>query len=471
MSPVHCAAVDLGATSGRVIVGSWADGRLTLTDIHRFPNRFRPLAGREYWDLPYLWDEVRTGLLKAKVRFPALASVGVDTWAVDYALVDAAGRLVHPVYSYRDSRTRALSARLGRSGIKRVYGWTGIPNYPYNTSLQLQETLEACPAVAKAAARCLFISDYFNFLISGRMVNELSVCSHSQLLDVNGRDWSGPALRYFGIPTRWLGKPSLSPRLLGPVKGLRELGGVQSVLVPGHDTACAFAAMPAAADGSDLYLSSGTWSLLGFESPRPIVTEFARGARISNERMGDGSYRPLRSCLGLWLLERSLPSFAARPASAAAWERLIASAERRPKPGVTVDVGDPALFNPPDMKAAIDAQLRRRGSRPPGDLTGYVRLITESVARGHADSVRIFERAADRGFKRIIMVGGGSRNRLLCAATADASGLPVASYSLEGAVVGNVASQLVALGAVRGLPEFRGQLARQLKATHYSPRA
>ena len=220
MPPVHCAAVDLGATSGRVIVGTWVSRSLKLTEVHRFPNQFRSLGANDYWDLPYLWDEARAGLLKAKQQFPQLASVGVDAWAVDHVLVNAAGRMVHPVHAYRDHRTQKLSARLSRHGIEQVYALTGIPNHPYNTSLQLQETLAACPEMSAAAARCLFLPDYFNFLLSGRMANELSVCSHSQLIDVHGRDWSAGALAFFGIPRRWFSPPALSPRKLGPVIGL-----------------------------------------------------------------------------------------------------------------------------------------------------------------------------------------------------------------------------------------------------------
>ncbi len=469
MRTVHCAAVDIGATSGRVIVGAWRDRRLTTTEVHRFPNQFRPLGGHDYWDLPTLWGEVRAGLIKARERFPGLASVGVDTWAVDYALVDSRGRLVHPAHAYRDGRTKALSAELGRRGIGQVYALTGIPNYPYNTSLQLQETLRACPEMSDVAARCLFIPDYFNFLLSGRMENELSVCSHSQLIDVHGRDWSGEALAYFGIPRNWFSKPALSPLVLGPVKGIPGLERVKAVLVPGHDTACAFTAMPAEADGSDLYLSSGTWSLLGFESPEPVVGPGALAARVSNERMGDGTYRPLKSCLGLWLLEQTLASFASRPGNAAQWRSLVAAAARAPRPGVLIDVTDAALFNPPNMRAAIDDQLRGRSVKPPRELAGYVRLICDSLGRGHADAVGTFEKLAGRRFRRILVVGGGSRNRLLCQATADASGLPVASLSLEGAAVGNIASQLIALGAVRDLATFRRHIASGLRRILYQP--
>ena len=186
MKTVHCAAVDLGATSGRVIVGRWDRRGLRLTEVHRFPNQFRSLAGHEYWDIPGIWGQVRAGLVKAKGLFPRLASVGVDAWAVDHVLTDARGRPVFPFHAYRDTRTAAGSARLGARGIDRIYALTGIPNYPYNTSLQLEETLASSPGVAAVAARCLFIPDYFNFLISGRMINELSVASHSQLIASTG---------------------------------------------------------------------------------------------------------------------------------------------------------------------------------------------------------------------------------------------------------------------------------------------
>ncbi len=470
MKTVQCAAIDLGATSGRVIVGEWGRKGLSLTEVHRFPNQFRSLAGHEYWDVAGLWGEVRTGLAKARRLFPRLASVGVDGWAVDHVLVDPRGRIVHPVYAYRDMRTAAASKRLGRHGLERVYALTGIPNYPYNTSLQLQETLSAFPAIARVASRCLFIPDYFNFLISGRMVNELSIASHSQLLNVRGTDWSRPALRHFGIPPDWFGSPARSPRRLGDAAGIPELKGVISVLVPGHDTACAFAAMPAAAEGSDLFVSSGTWSLVGLENDAALLGSGALEARVSNERSGDGDYRPLISCLGLWLLERILPGFSSRPTRPSAWRQLIGAASRASAPSDLLDLADTALFNPRDMRTAIDAQVRKRGGRPPRDLAGYVRLICASLGKGHADAARSLEQLAGRSFRRVLMVGGGSQNRLLCQATADACRLPVASYALEGASVGNIAAQLVALGEFPDNAAFREAYSRQLAHVVYAPR-
>jgi rhamnulokinase len=185
--------------------------------------------------------------------------------------------------------------------------------------------------------------------------------------------------------------------------------------------------------------------------------------------MGDGSYRPLKSCLGLWLLERIVPEFRSRPDSPGDWRRLVAAAARERRPATLLDLADPRLFNPKSMRSAIDANLESRGSRRPRDLAGYTRLICASLGQGHADAVNVLERLAGKAFKRILMVGGGSRNRLLCQETADASGLPVASFSLEGTATGNIAAQLAALGAVPDHAAFRSQFSRQLAARNFLP--
>ena len=472
----YAAAVDLGATSGRVILGAWSQGRLALTEAHRFPNTFRSLGTHDYWDVGALWHEVQTGLRRAAASLPRgarLASVGVDTWGVDYALLDDSGRLVFPVHAYRDARTQPGLRRLAgtRAALQRIYAATGIPNVFYNTSLQLEETVASCPAAADLAARCLFLPDYFNYLLSGRMENELSIASTSQLLDVHTTDWSRAALDYFHIPPQWFTRPVLAGTRLGRVRGLPELAGAQVIAVPGHDTACAYDAMPAAADGSDLFISSGTWSLVGFESDQPVLGPEALAARVANERIGDGRYRPLTNVIGLWLLEGIMKDFRSRPEGDRAWAALISAAEKLPAPAALLDVADPTFANPPSMKAAIDAQLRRRKLPRPPNLAAYTRLICASLGRGHADAKAAFERMTGRRFRRILMVGGGSRNRLLCQATADAAGIPVVSFRLEGTAVGNLANQLIALRAVKDLAAFRAILGGDLAQKAYAPSA
>jgi rhamnulokinase len=473
-STIYTAAVDLGATIGRVILGAWSKNRLTLTEVHRFPNSFRTLGGHDYWDIGTLWHEAQTGLRKAVAALPRrakLASVGVDVWGVDFALVDDAGRLVFPVHAYRDARTQRGLKRLAntRAALERIYAATGIPNVFYNSSLQLEETVASCPALTDLATRCLFLPDYFNFLLSGRMENELTIASTTQLLDVHSTDWSGAALKHFRLPPQWFSPPILSGTRLGQVKDFPELAGTEVIAVPGHDTAAAYDAMPASPDGTDLFLSSGTWSLVGFESDTPILGADALAARISNERIGDGRYRPLTNVIGLWLLEGIMKDFATRPTGDKEWAALITAAEKLPAPAALLDVIDPAFTNPPSMKAVIDAQLQRRKLARPKNLAGYTRLICASLGRGHADAMRAFEKMGGKKFRRILIVGGGSKNRLLCQATANESGLPVVSFALEGTAVGNIASQLIALGAVKDLATFRRLLGARLAKKIYHP--
>jgi len=478
--PLHLAAIDLGATSGRVILGTWAKNQLTLKEVHRFSNAFQSIGGNDYWNVAGLWNEIVTGLRAAAAALPrgaTLASVGVDTWGVDYALVNDAGRLVYPVHAYRDDRTQPGLHRLAntRAALERIYAATGIPNVFYNSSLQLEETVTSCPAITDLATRCLFLPDYFNFLLSGRMANELTIASTTQLLDVHSADWSRPALDHFRVPAHWLSKPVLAGTKLGKVKGIDvpQLKTTQVIAVPGHDTACAYDAMPASPEGTDLFISSGTWSLVGFESDTPVLGNEALAARISNERIGDGRYRPLTNVIGLWLLEGTLKDFASRPKNDSEWAKLITAAEKLRGSELArdlLDVADPALTNPKSMKVAIDAQLKKRRIALPKNLAGYTRLICDSLGRGHADAMHAFERMGGRTFKRILIVGGGSKNRLLCQATANAAGVPVVSFALEGTAVGNLARQLIALGAVKNLPTFRALLGKTLKQTVYTPK-
>jgi len=475
MPTIYTAAVDFGATSGRVILGAWSKNRLTLKEVHRFPNTFRTLAGHDYWDVGTLWHEAQTGLRKAVAALPRgakIASVGVDVWGVDFALVNDTGRLVFPIHAYRDARTQPGLKRLAhtRAALERIYAATGIPNVFYNSSLQLEETVANCPAITDLATRCLFLPDYFNFLLSGRMENEFTIASTTQLLDVHSTDWSRAALKHFRLPPQWFTKPILSGTRLGQVKNFPELAGTQVIAVPGHDTAAAYDAMPANPDGTDLFLSSGTWSLVGFESDRPVLGADAHAARISNERIGDGRYRPLTNVIGLWLLEGTLKDFASRPADDKAWAALINAAEKLPAPAALLDVTDPTFTNPKSMKAAIDAQLKRRKLSAPKTLAAYTRLICDSLGRGHADAMRAFEKMAGKKFRRILIVGGGSKNRLLCQATANAAGIPVVSFAIEGTAVGNIASQLIALRAVKDLPTFRRLLGANLAKKIYAPR-
>lgn len=457
------------------MLGTWDGERLDTSEVHRFTNSLRSAGGHDYWDVAGLWGEVQTGLRKAVAALPkgaSLASVGVDTWGVDHVLVNDDGRIVFPTHAYRDARTQRGLKQLAntRAAYARIYAATGIPAVFYNSSFQLAETIESCPAITDLATRCLFLPDYFNYLLGGKMANGLSIASTTQLLDVNGEDWSREALDYFRVPAQWLSKPVKSGAKLGKVRGIAGMQHTRVIAVPGHDTTCAYDAMPAAPTGDDIFLSSGTWSLVGFESNVPLLGPEAQAANVANDRTGRGEYRPLVNVIGLWLLEGIMKDFAHRPANDREWRALIKAAGALPTPQHLLDVTDPGFANPASMRAAIDAQLQQQKQRAPKDLADYVRLICDSLGQGHADVIRRFEKLAGRTFQRVLMVGGGSKNPLLCQATANASGLPVHSYTLEGSAVGNFANQLISLKAVKNLATFREHLTRQLRPKVYRPK-
>lgn len=468
MPKTTIAAIDLGATSGRVIVGQVGSKGIELTETHRFPNAFTTLGTYNYWDAGRLYGEIITGLKEAKRLFPELRSCGVDTWGVDHAITNKDGRLAFPVHAYRDERTDSVIKQIRDRGDERkLFNLTGLPLVKYNTGLQLAETLGAFPGLKDVGQQVTLLPHYFNFLLTGRRACEFSHASTTQLLEVNGRDWSPEALDYFGIPASWLETPIEAGTLLGKVQGNRELADLDVALVPGHDTSCAFEAIPR--EGNSLIVSSGTWMLVGGITGEPCLGDEAFKLGISNERTGDGGYRPNKILLGLWLLERTIPAFDKRPQSDAEWSALISAASEIPTPEVLIDTSDEDLFNPDDMKAAIDKQLFANNGRPPEDLPGYVQLICSSLGASVRDTALRLESILQTRFDNIVIVGGGSKNALLCQMIADFSGKPVTSFNLEATSVGNMAYQLLALGEIQSLPEFHEIIRPTLSGKVYNP--
>lgn len=469
MKRTHCAAIDLGATSGRIIVGTYTGDSLELTEISRFPNAFHTLGKHEYWDIGGFFSEIRKGLAEAKKCFPDLASCGVDTWGVDYAMIDSKGRLVFPIHAYRDQRTEPLLKKIKHSSQDRsLYEWTGIPAINYNTGLQLAEAVASYPHLRDIVDRVLFLPDYFNHLLCGAIANEVSIASTGQLLDIQTGAFSPQALEFFNIPASWFSGPVKAGRKLGKVNSIPGLEDVEVVLVPGHDTSCAFEAIPRT--GNDILISAGTWLLTGALTRQPATGDEAYALGISNERDGQGSYRPNKILLGLWLLEKVLPAYEKRPASDAEWQALIEAAEDCPAPSVLIDTRDENLFNPQDMHAAIDHNLKRQGSAIPTTLAACTRLICDSLGSSVANAVTKFTHMTNTPFDNIAIVGGGSKNRLLCQRIADFSRLTVTSYNLEGTTVGNIGYQLLGLGRIDNLDTYRQIIANNINKHTYKPR-
>lgn len=468
MSKTTVAAIDLGATSGRVIVGQVSKEGIELTEAHRFQNGFTTLHPYNYWDVGALYAEVAKGLKEAKRLFPELRSCGIDTWGVDHVLTGKNGRLAFPVHAYRDERANPVMEEISRKGDgRKLYDLTGLPLVKYNTGIQLKETLTAFPGLREVVEKVMLLPEYFNYLLSGKGGCEFSHASTTQMLEVDGTHWSKEALDYFGIPENWLGQPAAAGSILGKVQGIEELADVDVALVPGHDTSCAFEAIPR--EGNSLIVSSGTWMLIGGITDGPCLGDEAYELGVSNERTGLGGYRPNKILLGLWLLEKIIPAFDERPKSDAEWSALISAATEREVPEVLIDTRDEALFNPEDMRFEIDKQLMANGGTPPRDLPGYVNLICASLGRSVRDTALRLESILNKRFENIVIVGGGSKNALLCQMIANYAGKPCTSYNLEATSVGNMAYQLLALGEIRSLKEFHDLIRPTLSAKVYRP--
>ncbi|MFI7703826.1 rhamnulokinase family protein [Nonomuraea sp. NPDC049480] len=450
------AAVDLGASSGRVMLADLSDG-LELTEAHRFPNGPVRLAGRLYWDILGLYREILAGLRAAG----PVSSIGVDSWAVDYGLLDESGALLGNPVHYRDDRTRGVAERVAEEvGAEALYDVSGLQVLPFNTIYQLlADRLDQ-------AATMLLIPDLLGYWLTGEVGAEVTNASTTGLLDVRTRTWASPLIERLGLPS------GLFPPLRQPgdaVGGLRrdvaaEIGWSAPVRAVGsHDTASAVVAVPATGPAF-AYISCGTWSLAGVELPGPVLTPESRAANFTNEAGIDGTVRYLRNVMGLWLLQECLRAW---PGSDLG-DLLKAAAGERPFAAV-VNPDEPVFLPPGDMPARIAAECRRTGQRPPSTPAAYVRCVLESLALGHRQAVRQAMELSGRDVEVVHLVGGGSRNELLCRLTADACGLPVVAGPAEATTFGNVLVQARAAGLVSDLAEMRSLVAAAEPLRRYEP--
>lgn len=423
-------AVDLGASSGRVMLGHVSES-VELVDVHRFTTGPQPRPeGGLRWDIDKILTETVVGLRAAMSGDPV--SIGLDSWAVDYGLVDADGRLDGDVRCYRDPRTEGEAALLReRIDDRTLYEITGLQYMPFNTIYQLL----AEPPERLADHTMLLIPDLLGYLLTGSMGAEVTNASTTGLLDATTRQWSSKVLSQSGIPS------TLLPSLRQPGDHVGHFESTPVVAVASHDTASAVAAVPATTDRFG-YISCGTWSLVGLRLDAPVLTEDARLANFTNESGVDGTVRFLRNTMGLWLLSESLRVWNAALAP------LLSAAASAPEFAAVIDPNSAAFLAPGDIPARIAEQCRHTGQSPPETPAGFVRTILESLALAHAATLRTAARLAGRDLEVVHLVGGGARNELLCQLTADACGLPVLAGPVEASAIGNVLIQARAAGIV-----------------------
>lgn len=453
-------AVDIGASSGRHILGHVEQGRIVLEEVYRFENGPQKRGGHLCWDFATLAREVVNGLKACAKLGKVPATLGVDTWGVDFALVDREGRILGDTVAYRDSRTQGMDALVEELiPAQELYRRTGIQKQSFNTIYQLMAVKCQSPELLEQAHRLLLVPDYLHYTLTGVMSNEYTEASTSGLVSAAAKDWDRELLDLLGFPEKLFGPLSLPGTALG---GLRpelaeELGFDCQVILPAsHDTGSAFLAVPAG-EGDSVTLSSGTWSLLGVELETPVTTPESREANFTNEGGYQYRFRYLKNIMGLWMIQ-NLRREMAQDGKLPGFGKLSRLArEAADFPG-RVDVDDPGFMAPESMSAAVRAYCEKAGQPVPCSPGELLACVYHSLAQCYAQSVGQLERLTGRNFQAVHIVGGGSQDDYLNQLTANATGLPVYAGPTEGTALGNLLVQMIAQGEFASLQEARNAI-------------
>jgi rhamnulokinase len=466
-------AFDLGAESGRGILGSFDGARLALEVLHRFPNGPVRTLDSMHWDVLRLYSEMLHALRLAAGRAEAPASVGIDTWGVDFALLGKDGSLLGNPRHYRDPHTEGvMEAAFARVGRPEIFRQTGIQFMRFNTLFQLLALRRDGSPLLEAARHLLFIPDLFHYFLTGIKVNELTDASTSQMLDPATCTWAYPLVQAFDLPLQLLGSIVKPGTVLGPLRATvaaeTGLTPVPVVATATHDTAAAVAAVPAQGAGW-AYISSGTWSLMGVELDAPRAGEPALAANFTNEIGFGGTVRFLKNVMGLWLVQECRRAWE-RAGQSLGYEELMRLAGAAPAFGSVVDPDHGGFILPPSMPQALADYCRRSGQSAPEGVGATVRCALESLALRYRWVLGKLEELTGQAIRVIHVVGGGSQNELLCQLTADCCNRPVLAGPVEATAIGNVLVQAVGLGVLGSLAEAREVVRRSFEVRRHEPR-
>jgi len=473
MHQLDLLAFDYGAASGRAILGSLRDGKLTLRTVHRFPNGPVVIEGHLHWDFPMLLGELKRGLaLGCQASSAGLASVGIDTWGVDYGLIDANGELLGNPYHYRDCRTEGVAGQASTAVSRRhIYEMTGIAFLPFNTVYQLLAAKAHAPQVLERAGAMLMMPDLLGYFLTGQKATEYTNATTTQLIDPKGRDWCRQLMRELELPERIFTELQQPGHFRGSLKAdiAQELGigRLRVAVVASHDTASAVVAVPLA-DENAAYLSAGTWSLLGVETRQPVITPQTRRWNFTNEGGTDGRCRLLRNIAGMWLVQECKAAWDAqgRPLDYAELTEMAAACEGC---GSFIDPDADAFAAPGDMPGKIARYCNATGQRQPDGVAQTARCVFESLALKYRWTIDHLEAVLGRRISCLHVVGGGSRNSLLNRFIASAIDRPVVCGPVEATAVGNLMMQARAVGAVGSLAEIRQVVARSFPVVRLEP--
>ena len=462
-------AADLGAGSGRVMAARYDGSTLSLEAAHRFDNVPVSVGGHLHWNLLSLYAGVRDGIAAAIRAHGPAESVGVDTWGVDYGLIDGSGRLLGLPYAYRDVRNDGMAdkvcARLGR---RRVYDRTGIQFIDFNTLFQLQAEADERDSLLPKASRLLFTPDLINYWLSGVAANETTIASTGQCIDLATHDWAYDLLEAVGAPRALFGEIVKPGTVIGAVTDDLGAGALKVVTVGSHDTASAVAATPVPRTGAWGYLATGTWALMGVEINDPILTDRAYELSYTHEGGVTGEFRFRKNITGMWIYQELRREWK-EAGDVISFDDLTALAVKSAPFVSLIDPDAPEFQKPGQMVEKIAAYCTRTGQPVPQDKGAFARCALESMVMRYREVWTQLEELT--GVKRdgLNMIGGATRNALHCQMTADALGIPILCGPAEGAAAGNVLMQLMADGEIASLAEGRELIARSDKPTEYRP--
>ena len=465
-------AFDFGASSGRAIIGCFDGDKITLEEVHRFSNDPVSVGGTVYWDVLRLFYEIKQGIIKAKIA-GGFDSIGIDTWGVDFGLIDSEGKLMENPVHYRDARTVGLVDEAFKTMPKeKLYGITGIQFMELNTLFQLISLKKYRPLMLERADKMLFMPDLFGYMLTGKMCAEYSIASTSQLIDLDKRTWSKEILDAFGI------KESVFAPLVQPGTVLGELSkeiceecGVDPVpviSVCGHDTQSAITSVPCE-DGDFAFLSSGTWSLFGTELDKPIVNETSMNINITNEGGFDGSTGFLKNIIGLWLIQESRRQWKreGKEYSYADLEKLALAAEPFK---CFIDPDAPEFVPHGNIPERVREFCRKTGQYVPETVGEIMRCIYESLAMKYRLTFEKLRECTERDYPVIHVIGGGTKDGLLCQMTANSCDRTVKAGPIEATVMGNVAVQLMSDGSVENIGQARKIVAESSELKTFEPK-
>jgi len=462
-------AVDLGAESGRVISGSFADNRLQLKEIHRFQTGGVRLGEHLHWDFLNLWREIKRGLHLAET---SVRSIGLDTWGVDFGLLDAQDTLIGNPHHYRDSRTDGMMDAVFEIVPRdEVYGKTGIQFMQLNTLYQLFAMVKGKSSALASAERLLNMPDLFNFFLTGEKANEFTISSTTQCYNPTQKNWDFETLNKLGIPTKIFGEIVAPGTLLGKLRPslAQEIGYSTSVISSaGHDTACAIAAVPATGDDY-IYLSSGTWSLMGVLLNQPIISAESMAADMTNEGGFDGKIRFLKNIVGLWLVQECRRQWK-REGQEYSYDDLTQMAEKAPPFASLVVPGNSRFLAPKNMQHEIQAFCQETGQVVPKSKGAIIRTVLESLALEYRSVADQIESLTGKEYPVIHIIGGGTQNKLLNQFAANATGKSVVAGPIEATAIGNILIQAISMGEISSLAEGRAILKNSFDVESYTPK-